>query len=50
MKAHQRIIREQKAKEISQDLYGKYWENINLDIKNSEIKEIDYKTAKSIIL
>lgn len=50
MKAHQRIIREQKAKEISQDLYGKYWENINLDIKNSEIKEIDYKTARSIIL
>ena len=50
MKAHQRIIRQKKAEEISQDLYGKYWENINLDIKNSEIKEIDYKTAKSIIL
>ena len=31
MKAHQRIIREKKAKEISQDLYGKFWENINLE-------------------
>jgi len=50
MKAHQRIIREKKAVEQSTDLFGNYWENINADIKNATVKEINYQTAKPIIL
>ena len=49
-KAHQRIIREKKSKEISNDLFGNYWDNINTDIDNGIIKQIDYQTAKKIIL
>ena len=49
-KAHQRIIREKKSKEIPNDLFGNYWDNINTDIDNGIIKVIDYQTAKKIIL
>ena len=49
-KAHQRIIREKKSKEIPNDLFGNYWDNINTDIDNGIIKQIDYQTAKKIIL
>ena len=49
-KAHQRIIREKKSKEIPNDLFGNYWDNINKDIDNGIIKEIDSQTAKKIIL
>tara|TARA_Y100001963_G_C6731568_1_gene424218 strand:- start:561 stop:1355 length:795 start_codon:yes stop_codon:yes gene_type:complete len=51
-KAHQRIIREKMELEESDffPLFGKYWENINLDIKNSTIKEVSYQAAKKIIL
>tara|TARA_R110002051_G_scaffold301000_1_gene368583 strand:+ start:264 stop:1043 length:780 start_codon:yes stop_codon:yes gene_type:complete len=50
MKAHQRIIRENKSTELSGDLFGNYWESIDLNISNSEVKAIDYQTAKKIIL
>ena len=49
-KAHQRIIRDKKSKEIPNDLFGNYWDNINTDIDNGIIKVIDYQTAKKIIL
>lgn len=52
MKAHQRIIREKIAKQNSDffPLFGKHWENIDIDIKQATIKQIDYNTAEKIIL
>ena len=50
MKAHQRIIREKKSPEQSGDLFGNYWESLDVDITKSEVRAIDYKTAKKIIL
>ena len=49
-KAHQRIIREKKSQETPHDLFGNYWDNINTDIDNGIVREIDYQTAKKIIL
>ena len=49
MKAHQRLIREKISKEESHDLFGKYWETINIDIKKAEVKQISLITAKKII-
>lgn len=51
MKAHQRLIREEVAtQEAAQNLFGAYWEDLNLEISKSIIRQIDYQTAKSIIL
>jgi len=33
VKAHQRIVREQKAIEETNGLFGAWWEEINTDIK-----------------
>ncbi len=51
VKAHQRIIREQRAaKSADADLFGNWWENIDIDIGRAIVKEIDIATAKSLIL
>ena len=52
MKAHQRKIREQIAEQDSDffPLFGKYWESLDINIKKTIVKPIDYKTAEKIIL
>jgi hypothetical protein len=50
MKSHQRIIRENKAKTDSLDnLFGSWWEGLDLDISTAECKEISLRTAAGII-
>lgn len=49
-KAWQRLIREKKEKEESIDLFGEYWKNLNIDIKSAIVKEINYTSAKKIIV
>ncbi len=49
MKAHQKIIREKMA-DSKDDLFGDLlWENLDLRIEKSVVKEISYKTAQFII-
>jgi hypothetical protein len=51
MKAHQRIIREQKeSTSKSENLFGAWWESIDRSIENSKVREIDRKTCEAIIL
>jgi|10_taG_2_1085330.scaffolds.fasta_scaffold08421_5 hypothetical protein len=50
MKAHQRIIREKKAIEDKNDIFEKWWQDIDCSKDNAVIKEIDRKTALPIIL
>lgn len=50
MKAHQRIIREQKAAIAEQEnLFGAWWKDVDVDIKKAQLKEIDFITAAAII-
>lgn len=50
MKAHQRIIREQRqAEDADADLFGRWWQGINVDIRKADVREISYETAKSVI-
>lgn len=50
MKAHQRIIRERRASEDTDaDMFGKWWQGINVDIAKADIRQVSYETAKSII-
>ncbi len=50
MKAHQRIIREQQAEiEASENLFGSYWDNIDVDINKAILKEITFDMAEYII-
>jgi len=49
-KAHQKIIREAKAKEVTNDLLGNWWSAIDTDIKKAEVRQISPTTAKEIIL
>jgi hypothetical protein len=48
-KAHQRIIREEKAQGAG-DLFGRWWETIDTDIKKAEVREISKHQATEIIL
>lgn len=50
-KAHQRKIRERKSKYAkSENLFGAWWQEIDLDIKKAEIREIDRATCETVIL
>ncbi len=50
MKAHQRIIKEQRAADDADaDLFGRWWQGINLDLKRSDVRAVSYETARSII-
>ena len=49
MKAHQRIVREKKEIEDANNVFGKWWEDIDLDIKKSVVKQIDRKQAQEVI-
>lgn len=48
-KAHQRMVRERAAKEKAGDLFGKWWERIDADIKGAVVRETTHETAKAII-
>jgi len=51
MKAHQRIIRERRAAEDADvDLFGRWWQGINVDIRKADVREVSYETAEAIIL
>jgi hypothetical protein len=50
VKAHQRVIREQReALNSDADLFGKWWVDIDTDIKLAEVRECSLSTAKQII-
>lgn len=50
MTAHQRTIRDNRASEGSDaDMFGNWWNGINIDIKLAEIRPISYQTAEAII-
>lgn len=48
-KAWQRIIREQKTKLDEFNLFGKWWEKIDVDIKKAAVRKVSYRTAAEII-
>ena len=48
--AHQYKIRVAKSKETGRTLYGDVSEQINLDLKNAEVKRADLAITKKIIL
>jgi len=51
LKAHQRLIREKKAKDAASDnMFGAWWTDINKDISNGIVRKIDRKTCERIIL
>lgn len=47
--AHQKIIRDKKAITDKNNLFGAYWDNIDLDLKKAIVREIDLTTAAIII-
>ena len=47
--AHQKKIKEKMAKEDAWNLFGKWWEQIDIDIKKAEVKPIDVRTATILI-
>ena len=50
MKAHQRIVRENIAKkEATSNLFGAYWQDIDVDISKAELCQISLSTASVII-
>ena len=49
-KAHQRIIREEIADREPDDLFGRYYDNINTSLNLATVCEIDKKEAEQIIL
>jgi hypothetical protein len=48
-KAHQRRIREREQISDMGDLFGRYWERIDIDIGKSEVRQVSIATAKKII-
>jgi hypothetical protein len=49
MKAHQRIVRENKQIEDADNIFGEWWKDIDVDIKKSKVQQIEYKQAKEVI-
>ena len=47
--AHQKKIRDQKAIEDCHNLFGKYWEGLDLDLNKAIVRPVDFNTAKKII-
>jgi len=49
VKAHQRIVREEKEIEDAHNVFGKWWEDIDTDIKKAVVKPIERKQAQEVI-
>jgi hypothetical protein len=47
--AHQKKIRDLKSETEKHDLFGSWWENINIDIKKAIVKPISLSQSKKII-
>lgn len=47
--AHQKIIRDKKAETDKQNLFGAYWENIDIDLKKAEVKKVSFLAAKNMV-
>ena len=49
-KAWQRLIREERAAQsLDADLFGRWWESVDTDIKKAVVREVDIPTARGII-
>jgi hypothetical protein len=49
-KAWQRVIREERAAQsLDVDLFGRWWESVDTDIKKAVVREVDIPTARGII-
>ena len=48
--AHQKIIRDKKAETDKSNLFGEYWNNLDLDLKKAVVKEIDLHSAAKMII
>lgn len=48
-KAHQSIIREKRAESDKHNLFGNWWDNINIDLSKAVVKEVDFVTARTMI-
>jgi hypothetical protein len=50
MVAHQKIIRDQRAEEAAgENLFGNWWDSLDTSIKKCELREVNLRTARSII-
>ena len=49
MIAHQKIVRDRVAQTKSGDLFGKWWNDIDVDISKAVVRRTTQKTAKAII-
>jgi hypothetical protein len=50
-RAHQRLIRERRAREDADvNLFGRWWESIDTDIRNARVGRISSATAEGVIL
>ena len=47
--AHQKQMKDKRAKEESWNLFGEWWKDIDIDIKKAIVKPIDYRTASNLI-
>jgi hypothetical protein len=48
--AHQKIIRDKKSITDQQNLFGNYWENLDLNLSKAIVKEIDLHSASKMII
>lgn len=48
-KSHQRKISDRKMKHAKGDMFGRYWEDIDTDLHKTEVKRINFVTARKII-
>lgn len=48
--AHQKIIRDKKATDDLNNLFGNYWSGLNLSLKDSVVKPIDLHSASKMII
>ncbi len=50
-KAHQRLIREQRTADAGREnLFGNWWEKLDIDIKKADVRPITRETCETIIL
>jgi hypothetical protein len=47
--SYQKIIRDERSESDKHNLFGAYWNSINLDLKKAIIREVDFITAKTVV-
>lgn len=47
--AHQKVIRDQKAESDKMNLFGSYWDDLDIDLKKAVVKPIDIKSTKKMV-